>query len=235
VPSRRVSLAGYLALAVLGCVVFFRVYSMANPADEVVLTLGEPYEQVRQQSHSTLPETRPDGTWGGFVTRPAKFRFAASGYGFVTPPAKFLYVGAGKFGKVESVTLSPQVETLPLEKAMAVVLNLQEQLQQHGWRPIRVHRFPPIANTPAMVASIRRRSSDFLAGSGQIPGRARHSTVRPRKQAGRRALSDYAGTERCATDGRLPRRLMLFLFARGGLRGSYTKPDNAEGLQANDL
>jgi hypothetical protein len=156
VPSRRVSLAGYLALAVLGCVVFFRVYSMANPADEVVLTLGEPYEQVRQQSHSTLPETRPDGTWGGFVTRPAKFRFAASGYGFVTPPAKFLYVGAGKFGKVESVTLSPQVETLPLEKAMAVVLNLQEQLQQHGWRPIRVHRFPPIANTPAMVASIRR-------------------------------------------------------------------------------
>jgi hypothetical protein len=129
---------------------------MANPADEVVLTLGEPYELVRQQSHSMLPAIGPAGTWGGFVTRAAKFRFAASGYDFVTPPAKFLYVGADKFGKVDSVTLSPQVETLPLDKAMAVVLDIQEQLQQHGWRPIRIHRFPPIANTPAMVASIRR-------------------------------------------------------------------------------
>jgi hypothetical protein len=37
---------------------------MARPADEVALALGEPYEQVRKQSHSTLPAADPSMFWG---------------------------------------------------------------------------------------------------------------------------------------------------------------------------
>ncbi|TKC86795.1 flagellar biosynthesis sigma factor [Trinickia terrae] len=94
----------YFACAVTSFAALLGICAMALPADEVVLTLGEPYEHVRQQSRSTLPP----------------------------------------------------IGTLPLDKAMAIVLDLQEQLRRRGWHPIRAHRFPPIANTPAMVQSIRR-------------------------------------------------------------------------------
>lgn len=146
----------YLACAVIGCAAVWGLIAMATPDDEVTLTLGDPYEQVRKQSHSTLPAASPGMSWGGFVTHPAKLHFAEHGYSFVTSPAKFLYVGTDRSGKVESVTLSPQVETLPLDKAMAIVVDLQEQLRQGGWHPIRAHRFPPIDSTPAMIESIRR-------------------------------------------------------------------------------
>lgn len=150
--SRKFKWARCLALAA----VVWGAYAMARPVDEVMLTLGEPYEQVRKQSRSTLPPARRGIFWGGFVTRPARFRFTARGYSFVTPAAKFLYVGTDASGKVESVTLSPQIESLPLDQAMSIVQDLQSQLLQHGWRPMRDHRFPPIADTPAAVASIRR-------------------------------------------------------------------------------
>ncbi|WP_236078596.1 flagellar biosynthesis sigma factor [Paraburkholderia domus] len=129
---------------------------MAKPVDEVVLTLGEPYEQVRKQSRSTLPPVEPGAFWAGYINRPAKFRFTDSRYQFVTPAAKFLTVGYDERGNVLSVTLSPQVETLPLDQAVAVMLELQDQLRRHGWHPIRARRFPPIDSTPAMIESIRR-------------------------------------------------------------------------------
>lgn len=154
--SQKFRLARHFTLVVVGAAAIWGVYAITRPIDEVVLTLGEPYEQVRRQSHSTLPAADPDMYWGGFVTRPAIFRFTSQGRGFVTPPAKFLFVATDASGKIGSVTLSPQVETLPLAKALPIVLDLQEQLRQHGWHPIRAHRFPPITNTPAMAASIRR-------------------------------------------------------------------------------
>lgn len=155
-PSRKFKLVWYFPLAVVGCAALWGVYALATPDDEVMLTLGEPYEQVREHSHSTLPAASPGVFWGGFVTHSAKLHFTEHGYSFVTPPAKFLYVGTDKSGKVESVTLSPQIETLPLDKAMAIVVDLQKQLRQGGWHQIRTHRFPLITDTPAMVASIRR-------------------------------------------------------------------------------
>jgi len=153
---RNIRWTGYLLCAVVAYAAVWGVRAMAKAADEVMLTLGEPYEQVREQSRSTLPAASLGMFWGGFVTRPAQFRFTADGYGFVTPAAKYLYIGVDKSGKVESVSLSPQIETLPLDKAIAIVLDLQDQLQRHGWHQIKIHRFPPIAKTPAMVASIRR-------------------------------------------------------------------------------
>jgi hypothetical protein len=153
---RNVKWAGYLLCAVVAYAAMWGVYAMTRPADEVRLTLGEPYEQARVQSSSTLPAASPGMFWGGFVTRPAKFQFTADGYSFVTPPATYLYVGTDKSGNVESVSLSPQLDSLPLDKALPIVLDIQDQLRRHGWHPIKVHRFPPIANTPEVVASIRR-------------------------------------------------------------------------------
>jgi len=153
---RSIRWAGYLFCAVAVCAAALGIYAMTRPVDEVVLTLGEPYAQVRAQSRSTLPLLTDENSINLYVRRPAIFRFDDSQYGFVTPAAKFLSLYANEQGRVTLVTLSPQVETLPLDKAMAIVLDIQDQLRRHGWHPIKVHRFPPITDTPAMVASIQR-------------------------------------------------------------------------------
>lgn len=147
-----------LMCALVGCAVGFGIYAMTRPVDEVVLTLGEPYEQVLEQSRSSLPAAGPSGFWGGFVSRPARLRFTDHRYAFVTAPAKFLYVGTDKYGNVESITLSPQVETLSLDDAIAVVTDLQKQLRRGGWRLIRAADNPAITDTPATRAKIRSRA-----------------------------------------------------------------------------
>ncbi|MGA3249508.1 MAG: hypothetical protein ABSD12_15315 [Paraburkholderia sp.] len=76
-------------------------------------------------------------------------------YGFSTPAAKFMMVSYDERGKVSGVTLSPQVETLPLDSTMVIVNDLQRQLKQGGWKQIRVADDPPIDNTPATRARIR--------------------------------------------------------------------------------
>lgn len=154
-PSRATRWFAYLTFALIGCAVLWGIYAKTRPIDEVVLTLGETYENVRKQSRSTLPPAAPEIFWGGFVTRPAKLRFTAHGYGFVTPPAKFLYVGTDKFGKVESVTLSPQVQTLPLNASMAILMDLQNQFRQGGWKPFHSHDNRPIEDTEATRNAIR--------------------------------------------------------------------------------
>ncbi|MGU7784526.1 flagellar biosynthesis sigma factor [Burkholderia sp. PU8-34] len=138
-----------------------------RPVDEVVLTIGEPYEQVRQQSRSTLPIATQDNSINLYVKRPAALRFSDTQYGFVTPAAKFLSIYADTHGKVWSVTLSPQVETLPLDATMAILLDLQNQLRRGGWHPILVARHPPIADTPETRARMRSNLSPqafWLAG-----------------------------------------------------------------------
>jgi hypothetical protein len=154
------------AILLLGVPVAAKRYTVAVP-DEVALTIGEPYDQVLRQSRSTLQKPPPDGFWGGFVTRPATLRFTDAQYGFVTPAAKFFYVSVDESLKVASVTLSPQAETLPLDDAIAVLIDLQDQFRRGGWKPIRVADHPPIANTPAMRALMRKNDapqSYWLAG-----------------------------------------------------------------------
>jgi hypothetical protein len=153
---RKMRRLWYFACTVIGCAAVWGLIAMAKPVDEVVLTLGEPYEQVRTQSRSTLPLLTEDNSINLYVRRPAIFRFSDTRYGFATPPAKMLSLYTNQEGNVTLVTLSPQTETLPLDQAMAVMLDLQDQLQRHGWHPIRARRFPPISSTAAMIESIQR-------------------------------------------------------------------------------
>jgi hypothetical protein len=131
------------------------VYVKARPVDEVVLTLGEPHKQVRQQSRSTLPVLTSDNAINLYVRRPAVLRFSDPQYGFVTPAAKLLSLYADQDGKVTQLTLSPQVDTLPLDEAIAIVVDLQDQLRRARWRPILTADHPPVTDTPAMRAKIR--------------------------------------------------------------------------------
>ncbi|MFL9909841.1 flagellar biosynthesis sigma factor [Paraburkholderia sp. RL17-337-BIB-A] len=145
-----------IAGLILGIAAVWGVYVKARPADEVVLTIGEPYKQVRQQSRSTLPVLTGDNRINLHIQRPAVLRFSDPQYGFSTPAAKFLSLYADDSGKVVAVTLSPQLDTLPLDEAMAVFIGLQDQFRRGGWKPFRVNRNPPIEDTRDTRAQIRR-------------------------------------------------------------------------------
>jgi hypothetical protein len=145
----------YFAVLLMGSVGVWGIYAATRPSDVVVLTLGESYEQVRRQSRSTLPVATDENSIDLRVARPASLRFSDPEHGFVTPMARFLSIYANQHGDVSIVTLSPQTETVSLEEAMAIALDLQRQLGGHGWQSIRSSGFAPISNTPAMAERIR--------------------------------------------------------------------------------
>lgn len=140
---------------ILGFAAVCAIYVKAKPADEVVLTIGESYSQIRQQSRSTLPELTSDNRINLYISRPAVLRFSDPRYGFVTPAAKFLSLYADQDGKITQLTLSPQVETLPLDETIEIAIALQDQLRHAHWRPILTVDHPPITDTSAMRAQIR--------------------------------------------------------------------------------
>ncbi|SDD76137.1 hypothetical protein SAMN05216345_11558 [Cupriavidus sp. YR651] len=164
--SPRVRRHGYIAAAILVCGVL-GAYAALRPTDKVLLTIGEPYEQVRKQSESTLPPAEPGANWVGVLSRPATLHLLDPKYGFTTPPAKYFVVHYDSGGMVEGVELSPQLETLPLDETMAVLVGLQDQLRRGGWRQIRAKDSPAITDTPAMRAQMRSNDapqSFWIAG-----------------------------------------------------------------------
>jgi len=154
IAIRKIKARWRIACAILGLAAGWGIYAVIRPVDEVVLALGEPYEQVRQQSRSTLPAATPYNTVSLYVRRPAILRFSDPQYGFVTPAAKFLLVFADSDGKVADLVLSPQVETLPLDGAMAILVDLQDQFRRGGWRPFRAADDRPIEDTSARRTEI---------------------------------------------------------------------------------
>jgi len=133
-------------------------YQWLRPTDVVIVNaIGEPYEHVRLRSRSTLPPYDGEGGYLDlYVKRPAIFRFNDPRYGFVTPPAKLLFIGAVNQDSIDSVTLSPQVKALPLDASMRILIDLENQFRRGGWRPIAVSDNPPIEDTPATRAAIKR-------------------------------------------------------------------------------
>jgi hypothetical protein len=164
---RKMGWAGRIAGGTLALATLWGVFAALRPVDEVVMTIDEPYEQVRRHSRSSLPILTQDNSINLYVRRPAVFRFNDVQYGFVTPAAKFLSLFADEHGKVRTVTLSPQTETLPLDATMAILLDLQRQLTQGGWRQILVATHPPMTDTPEAKARMRANRAPqtfWLAG-----------------------------------------------------------------------
>ncbi|VVD83160.1 hypothetical protein PTE30175_01160 [Pandoraea terrae] len=128
---------------------------LVRPADIVTLTIGEPYEQVRQRTSTTLPPGLLGHYAGGYVKRPTILRFTDPQFGFITPAAKRLFVGYDEHGNVRSVTMWPQTKLLPLDETLKVVTDLQRQLRQGGWCLRKPDMFPAIEDTPAMRERMR--------------------------------------------------------------------------------
>ena len=154
-PSQTIRWPACLAFALISCAVVWGIYAMTRPVDEVVLTIGEPYEQMRRQSRSTLNAVEPGANWAGVINRPARLRFVDPQFGFSTPAAKFMMVSYDEHGRVSGVTMSPQIETLPLDQTMTIVVDLQEQLRRGGWYKILVTDHPPITDSSTVRARIR--------------------------------------------------------------------------------
>ncbi|MBT0569015.1 flagellar biosynthesis sigma factor [Curvibacter sp. CHRR-16] len=114
---------------------------------EVALKLGEPWEDMRKRSSAKIDPTITDTSAFGIIEGDARMRFVDDQYGFVTPRAKFLTVSYDS-QKVASVRMSPQVETLPLDEALKVVLDLQQQWERGGWTLGRNDGQSKIEDTP---------------------------------------------------------------------------------------
>ncbi|HEX7906540.1 MAG TPA: flagellar biosynthesis sigma factor [Paraburkholderia sp.] len=143
-----------LALMVLTTALVWQIHARREQTDEVILKLGEPYEQMRQRSRSSLP---PRGTGSiSMASVIAKFRFDDPVYGFTTPAAVFSQMGLddSENSNVASVQLSPQMTALPLDEAIAIVMDIQDQLRRSGWRAFQYSYWRPIENTPVTRRAI---------------------------------------------------------------------------------
>lgn len=136
------------ALMVWGAVHFFA------DEPEIALTIGEPWEEMRQRSSATIAPATPGHYWFRAPETDARLRFVDPQYGFVTPLARFFTVGFDS-EHVRNVRMSPQVEPLLLDDTLKVVLSLQEQWRKGGWSPVQVKDDPPFADTPEWRAQLR--------------------------------------------------------------------------------
>lgn len=131
-----------IALALLLAASAWLVASAYAATPEVVLVIGEPYEQMRKQSSAKIAPALPDVHWYAQVDEPAAIlRFNDPQFGFKTPPAKFFTISYSQ-ETVEGVRMSPQVDTLTLDEALKVVLDLQDQLRRKGWTQRNSKEFP---------------------------------------------------------------------------------------------
>ncbi len=125
-----------------------------SDAPEIALVISEPYEDMRKRSSAAIDPAIQNEIWYNIPKSDARLRFIDPDYGFVTPPARFFTVSYDK-GMVDSVRMSPQIAPLLLDDALKVVLDLQEQWRQAGWKPIRAEEDPPFADTPEWRAKLR--------------------------------------------------------------------------------
>lgn len=121
---------------------------------EIGLTIGEPYEAMRQRSSAAIDSAIPGHVWYNIPKSDARLRFIDLQYGFTTPLARFFTVSF-RDDRVDSVRMSPQIEPLPLDDTLKIVLDLQAQWRKGGWTPIRVRDDPPFADTPQWRAQLR--------------------------------------------------------------------------------
>jgi hypothetical protein len=128
-------------------------YGWRGQSRTVVLKLDESWETARERNG--LPNRSQEGK--PLATVIAAFRLDDPVYGFTTPRAVLLDFGLdGRDSpRITSVHLLPQAHPLVLDDAMTLVMQLQHQLRQRGWRPVRYPAWRPFEDTEAFRARIR--------------------------------------------------------------------------------
>ena len=99
---------------------------------EVALYIGQPFDETQRNSTYPLDPWYPKNGWGQDIVKPVIFRFNDPKYGFVLPLTKFLGISYDAQRAVV-VRVSPQLETLPLEEALALAESIRTQLRKGGW------------------------------------------------------------------------------------------------------
>lgn len=137
----------FLILLVLCSIAIVRfTIRVLSDDPEIVLTLGETWEDMRQHSSAAISPALPNRIWFGMPKSDSRLRFVDPQYGFETPLARFFTIGY-KNERITDVRMSPQIEPLLLNDALKVVLDLQNQWQQQGWFVSRPVSDPPITDT----------------------------------------------------------------------------------------
>jgi hypothetical protein len=113
---------------------------------EVALKLHEPWDDMRKRSSAEINPVDVEDNWGTLIANDARLRFVDPRYGFVTPPARFFSISYDN-RRVRSVRMSPQIETLLLDDALKIVLDLQSQWETAGWKLSIPKESPKIADT----------------------------------------------------------------------------------------
>ncbi|EJN26249.1 hypothetical protein PMI36_01345 [Pseudomonas sp. GM79] len=121
---------------------------------EVSLNINEPWEDMLQRSNAAIGPIPSGKVWSNKSRSGVCLRFNDPDYGFVTPLARYFTI-TSKNGRVGRVRLSPQIEPLPLDDALKVVLGLHDQWREKGWVAAKVLDDPVIADTPEWRAWLR--------------------------------------------------------------------------------
>jgi hypothetical protein len=121
---------------------------------EVSLNINEPWEDMLQRSNAAIGPIPSGKVWSNKSRSGVCLRFNDPDYGFVTPLARYFTI-TSKNGRVGRVRLSPQIEPLPLDDALKVVLGLHDQWREKGWIAAKVLDDPVIADTPEWRAWLR--------------------------------------------------------------------------------
>ena len=134
--SRRLAFAGTGIAVVLAVVV---AYSMSG-VDRIYAHIGKPYAEVVKDSSfpverktAMYPGDPPkvDSTW---ISSPVVIIFDDPEHGFTLPKTIYGAVGYTK-GKVDGITTSPMVETLPFDQTAKLLNELQSMFRDANWIP----------------------------------------------------------------------------------------------------
>jgi len=130
-----------------------------TPAKEIALIIGEPWKDMQIRSTAEIADDIPDEIWYRMPKEIAYLRFADPKHEFTTPAAKYFSISFNR-GIVYSVRMSPQVEPLPLQDALNVVLDLQDQWEKSGWEVMYPGEHPPYENSAAFFEKMNRCAPD---------------------------------------------------------------------------
>ena len=153
---RKIFAAFIAMLLVLGVC---KAAELLAPAKEIALIIGEPWKDMQTRSTAEIADHIPDEIWYRVPKELAYLRFADPKHGFVTPPAKFFTVSFDDDASIRSVKMSPQVEPLPLQEALDIVLNLQDKWRKSGWELDEPVEFPAYDNTPVWHQALKSCSA----------------------------------------------------------------------------
>jgi hypothetical protein len=133
---------------------------LLTPTKEIALIIGEPWTDMQVRSTAEIGPIFEGRNWYREPKQLSYLRFADPAYGFTTPPAKFFTVSFDEEAKIRSVRMSPQVEPLPLQEALDVVLDLQGQWKKSGWELMYPDEHPPYENSAIFFEKMNRCAPD---------------------------------------------------------------------------